>query len=330
MKQVRWFPVVVVLAAAVGLGYVLLKNRGQLPGQGPSTDKIVVIDKTSPADGKMKPVNGEHSVQPPTQNGSGKNEDRVEPVKSVAPPADPVYEVQKLIDAERWLEAREALAKAYFASKTTSAQRDRMEQQMLRVAQVLYFEKPSESEFVLHTVETGESLSSIASKYRKKGMKLEFGMIKMMNGMRRDLVRLGSQLKVPKGTFSVVVRKSSFKLLVFYNGIAFKQYRVGIGKDQKTPSAKFTMGAKTAQPVWWPPESTGMTGPIAADDPRNPLGTHWIALESTQYPGLGIHGTREPDSIGKNVSQGCVRMLNEEVKEIFELATPGMEVSILD
>lgn len=326
MKQIRWFPVAVVLAAAVGLGYVLLKDRGRPP----AAEGIVIVDKTPPGDAKMNPVNGTHPVEPPAPNGDGHKEQKAEPPPPAQPPADPVSEIQKLIETERWLEAREALVRAYFAPKTTPAQRDQMEAQMLRVAQVLYFEKPLETEFVMHTVETGESLSSIAARYRKKGMKLEFGMIKLMNGMKRDLVRLGSQLKIPKGTFSIVVRKSTFKLLVFYNGIAFRQYRVGIGKDHKTPTAKFSVGAKTAQPVWWPPESTGLTGPIPADDPRNPLGSHWIALESTQYPGLGIHGTREPDSIGKDVSQGCVRMLNEEVKEIFELATPGMEVSILD
>ena len=61
--------------------------------------------------------------------------------------------------------------------------------------------------------------------------------------------------------------------------------------------------------------------------PENLLGTHWLALNVRGY---GIHGTWEPDTIGHQLSAGCVRMLNENVEELFTLVTLGTPVEIRD
>jgi lipoprotein-anchoring transpeptidase ErfK/SrfK len=63
---------------------------------------------------------------------------------------------------------------------------------------------------------------------------------------------------------------------------------------------------------------------IAAGDPRNPLGDFWIGLAGIDGHAVGkvsygIHGTIEPDSIGKEASMGCIRMRNEDVAIVFEL-----------
>ena len=58
--------------------------------------------------------------------------------------------------------------------------------------------------------------------------------------------------------------------------------------------------------------------------PNNPVGTVWIALDRNHY---GIHGTAEPDKVGKNNSSGCVRLTNWDVEELAELVRKGMTVS---
>ena len=61
---------------------------------------------------------------------------------------------------------------------------------------------------------------------------------------------------------------------------------------------------------------------MAADDPKNPLGERWIGLTGIEGSAVGqerygIHGTIEPESIGKNTSMGCIRMRNEDVEFLY-------------
>jgi lipoprotein-anchoring transpeptidase ErfK/SrfK len=61
-------------------------------------------------------------------------------------------------------------------------------------------------------------------------------------------------------------------------------------------------------------------------DPENPLGTRWIGLENSQ--GLGIHGTWEPETIGTMASDGCIRLANQAVEELFEIIPRGSVVLV--
>ena len=60
------------------------------------------------------------------------------------------------------------------------------------------------------------------------------------------------------------------------------------------------------------------------------LGTRWLGFaEKGEYQSYGIHGTNDPNSIGRNVSNGCVRMLNKDVEEIFSMLQIGDKVQIV-
>jgi lipoprotein-anchoring transpeptidase ErfK/SrfK len=59
-----------------------------------------------------------------------------------------------------------------------------------------------------------------------------------------------------------------------------------------------------------------------SDHKNNPLGTRWIPIEGAGKD-YGIHGTWEPDSIGKESSKGCIRMRNEDVQWLFDLIVAG-------
>jgi len=101
-------------------------------------------------------------------------------------------------------------------------------------------------------------------------------------------------------------------------------YRVGLGRDDRTPRRTFSVLVKQEKPDWF---YGGRTIPFG--DPENILGTRWMGFDSQpNASGFGIHGTSLPDSIGKNESMGCVRMRNAEVEELFELVPRGTQVTI--
>ena len=71
-----------------------------------------------------------------------------------------------------------------------------------------------------------------------------------------------------------------------------------------------------------------LPSPIPPGDPRNELGTRWIGFEPTNGS-YGIHGTIAPESIGKAVGNGCVRMLNEDVEELYDLVVAETPVEVI-
>lgn len=61
--------------------------------------------------------------------------------------------------------------------------------------------------------------------------------------------------------------------------------------------------------------------------PNNPVGVMWIALNKK---GIGIHGTDDPDSIGRNASHGCIRLANWDVVKLAAMVKPGVAVTVDD
>jgi lipoprotein-anchoring transpeptidase ErfK/SrfK len=254
----------------------------------------------------------------------------LEPAPAAAPRVG-AEDVRAMIDSGKLAEAREAAAKLYLDDATPAKVRDELEGEMTRLAEMLFVKRPTERDFEFTTVRPGDSLVRIAKRYKtEKKLPVEFGQIKMFNGLKQDLLSVGMKLKIPKGKVTVAVRRSRFTLHILYEGLIVRTYRCGLGKNDATPAAHFTISTKTAAPTWYPPESTGLKGPIPPNDPRNLLGSHWIGLEHDVHRGLGIHGTVEPSSVGTNSSLGCVRLLNEDVKQVFEIVSQGAEVAILE
>jgi lipoprotein-anchoring transpeptidase ErfK/SrfK len=121
------------------------------------------------------------------------------------------------------------------------------------------------------------------------------------------------------------------------------QYDVGVGKEGFGWSGIATVHGKREWPDWYPtadilqrkPEirqymvelqsGMGMTG-----GPDNPLGARalylWQGKVDTLYR---IHGTNEPESIGHDVSSGCIRMRNESVVDLYDRTTIGTKVVVL-
>jgi lipoprotein-anchoring transpeptidase ErfK/SrfK len=121
----------------------------------------------------------------------------------------------------------------------------------------------------------------------------------------------------------VQVSKSKNILDLYLDGKLFKRYRVGTGEYSRTPVGEFKITDRIPQPTWWRPDGKA----IPFGDPDNELGTHWLSLDIRGY---GLHGTWEPDTIGHQASAGCVRMLNEEIEELFTILPIGTPVAIVE
>jgi hypothetical protein len=196
--------------------------------------------------------------------------------------------------------------------------------------QVLDWDAPVEGMTVAYEVQSGDTLWDLCreekGKLWQKGAHCADGYLLWLNGLRdASRLRAGATLLVPVGEFQLLVQKDEYRLLVFFGGGFVEEFRVGLGKDDKTPEGSFTILTKLEEPTYTSPQNEV----IPFGDPRNPLGTRWLGFKNTRRAfGYGIHGTDEPASIGEDSSNGCVRMLNEEVERLASWVPRGTVVSI--
>lgn len=216
--------------------------------------------------------------------------------------------------ADRLVEARDKALQLLDESKDLQA-RKAAETLLSEVNTLLIFTPRMMPEKVEYTIARGDSISKIASKF---GTTVE--LVQRSNNIRGSLIRVGDRLRVFNGTFEVHVNKTVNDLVLKMNGRFFKRYRVGTGTFGTTPVGKYEIVDRIEQPPWW---KDGKVIPYG--HPDNLLGTHYLKLD---VPGYGIHGTWEPDSIGFQSSAGCIRLLNNEIEELFMLLPVGVPVWI--
>jgi lipoprotein-anchoring transpeptidase ErfK/SrfK len=123
--------------------------------------------------------------------------------------------------------------------------------------------------------------------------------------------------------------KSTFLYFVL-NDTQAMRYGIGVGREGFTWSGEQTVARKTEWPDWRPPAEMLMRQPylprFMAGGPGNPLGARAMYLGETEYR---IHGTNKPDTIGKRVSSGCIRLTNEDVVDLYERVKVGSKVIVL-
>lgn len=137
------------------------------------------------------------------------------------------------------------------------------------------------------------------------------------------------------GTIIVDTRtKHLFKVLP---GRQALRYGVGVGREGFAWSGEAVVGAKQMWPKWNPPAEMVARDPNAAKwangqpgGPDNPLGARALYLYQNGRDTLyRIHGTNAPASIGKAMSSGCIRMLNQDVVELYRMTPIGTRVIVL-
>jgi lipoprotein-anchoring transpeptidase ErfK/SrfK len=126
----------------------------------------------------------------------------------------------------------------------------------------------------------------------------------------------------------IVIRRGSNHLYL-YNGMRpWRNFGVATGQSSyPTPLGHFSIEVMWRNPWWYPPNSPWAAGakPIPPG-PGNPLGTRWMGLTA---PGVGIHGTPDPASIGYSASHGCIRMYIHDAEWLFAHVRVGTQVFIV-
>ncbi|MGN0845114.1 MAG: L,D-transpeptidase family protein [Kiritimatiellia bacterium] len=225
----------------------------------------------------------------------------------------------------KYYDARTVLLNAL--PRVDDTRRSTIETALGKLATEIYFTPRPGPDKVEYVIQAGDSLSAIASRFV-----CPKELIQKANGIpdpRR--IRPGQRIVFPNHPkFHILVSKSSNTLVLSLNGAFFKRYVVSTGANAKTPAGTFKVVDKIMHPDWWTDD--GKVIPFG--DPKNILGTHWLALEATgetmRVSGYGIHGTWDDSSLGSQASAGCVRMRNAEVEEIFTLIPRGTPVTIVE
>ena len=234
------------------------------------------------------------------------------PVPAPSPADDRLPSALDLKHAGKLAEARAALQQLVAATNAS----DRVLTELSEIdAQILFTAAPA-PEKVDHTVVSGDTLGKLASRYETT-----VELIRKVNNIVGDKIRIGDRLRIYQGKFAVEISKTANTLTVTDAGKFFKRYRVGTGQFAKTPVGEFKITSRIESPPWY--RGDGKTVPFG--DPENILGTHWLGLN---VPGYGLHGTWDTNSIGKQASAGCVRLLNEDIAELYTILPVGTLVTI--
>lgn len=231
--------------------------------------------------------------------------------------------------ANRPLVAREVLLRALARPGLAENDRARLRDHIGRLNEEIIFSPrlhPGDPHTGEYVVQSGDSLSRIAS---RQGLAVDWRAIQRINAMASDTIRLGQRLKIIRGPFHAVVHKSHYRLDLYAGPpdsreewVFIRSFPVGLGEGDGTPIGEFVVrrNSRLINPHWRNPR-TGQV--FDADDPNNPIGERWIGIrglgEFAVIEGYGIHGTIEPDSIGRQRSMGCVRMLAHDVEVVYEL-----------
>jgi lipoprotein-anchoring transpeptidase ErfK/SrfK len=137
---------------------------------------------------------------------------------------------------------------------------------------------------------------------------------------KRTLANFGSAIVVTRGA----------NTLRLYNGHQLvRTFRVATGQAiYPTPAGIWHIMDKQRNPWWYPPVYDDWAKGLkpVPPGPSNPLGTRWMGLNA---PGVGIHGTDAPTSIGYSASHGCIRMHVPDAEWLFEHVRVGTPVVIL-
>jgi len=131
----------------------------------------------------------------------------------------------------------------------------------------------------------------------------------------------------PAGTI-VIDTPHTYLYLVLGGGKAMR-YGIGVGREGFTWSGTQTITRKQEWPDWIPPSEMLQRQPylprFMAGGPGNPLGARAMYLGNTIYR---IHGTNSPSTIGHQVSSGCIRMINEDVTDLYGRVNVGTKVVV--
>ena len=129
---------------------------------------------------------------------------------------------------------------------------------------------------------------------------------------------------------TIVVKTHERRLYLVVDAGHAIRYPVGVGKAGKQWAGTTTIDGKYLHPAWSPPsevkrDKPNMPDVIPGGSPRNPMGVAAMTLAGGEY---AIHGTNVPGSVGGYVSYGCIRMLNDDISDLYQRVSVGTTVTV--
>lgn len=133
---------------------------------------------------------------------------------------------------------------------------------------------------------------------------------------------------------SIIIDPSQHFLYSLREGNTAIRYGVGTGREGFSWSGRASVGRKAEWPDWHPPKEMLLRQPelpaMMPGGPDNPLGSRALYLYQGNRDTLfRIHGTKEPWTIGTNISSGCIRLLNEEIADLYLRTPVGTRVVVI-
>ena len=185
-----------------------------------------------------------------------------------------------------------------------------------------------------YTIKNGETIASI-SKEKNVPVKrlLEINEIK-----DSGIIHPGERIRLSTGRIlpphpdnGLVLNLPEYTIYYFRNGELAGMYPVAIGKKNwQTPRGRFRIANKVIDPAWKVPPRMAkvynMPDEIIEPGPDNPLGKYWMGLT---LPHIGIHSTNKPESVGRSISHGCIRMYSEDADVLYHSVDIGTSGEII-
>ncbi|MGO4388315.1 L,D-transpeptidase [Microvirga sp. 2YAF29] len=136
------------------------------------------------------------------------------------------------------------------------------------------------------------------------------------------------ETRVSPGT--IVIKTGERQLYYVRGDGTATRYRVAVGKPGKQWFGEAQIDGKYVRPAWAPPAEVKRDNPrlpnvIPGGAPNNPMGARALTLNLDEY---AIHGTNRPGSIGTYASYGCIRMLNEDIVDLYDQVSVGTRVVV--
>lgn len=195
---------------------------------------------------------------------------------------------------------------------------------------------PGDPMCLMHTIGAGDYLSTLPKKHK---LGTDWRLIQRINRIADpNRIRGGQQVKLVRGPFHAKVDKSEYRLDLYWGDpekkdewVFIRSFAVGLGELDSTPVGEYVVRNREANPSWRNPR-TGER--FDRDDPKNPIGEYWVGLdglgEAAKHTGYGLHGTVEPQSIGRQMSMGCVRLLDDEIALVFSMLTEKVSLVTIE
>jgi hypothetical protein len=248
-----------------------------------------------------------------------------------AKPAPSIPDAKTKADSGDPLATRQLLNEGLLSGHMSESDADAAKKQIDEINKTVIFSAkkfPEDPWGGTYQVASGERLATIAA---RNGVSWEF--LSRVNGVTPKKMRSGQYIKIFKGPFYAIVYKHLFKMEIYLGApggagsMYVTSFPVGLGKDNSTPTGLWMCkaGDKIRNPRYYPSRGGDI---IAPEDPKNPLGGYWIAIEGLDGQAVGkesygIHGTIDPSSIGKMESQGCIRLKAEDISWVFDILVDG-------